>query len=128
MRAALPRNHREERTMSDEQAVPETQGITTVLLSTVDLGPEIEGMAGRQLRMRMVTFAPGAVFGPLHDHKDRPGIVFILQGTITDHRNGVATDYGPGVGWPEDRNTMHWLENRGAVEAVEISVDIVRQG
>ena len=32
-----------------------------------------------------------------------------------------------GVGWPEDRNTTHWLENRGTVPAVEISVDIVRQ-
>jgi len=51
--------------------------------------------------------------------------VWILQGTITDHRSGVATDYGPGVGWPEDRGTLHWLENRGTVPAVEISVDIV---
>jgi len=34
---------------------------------------------------------------------------------------------GPGVGWPEDRNTVHWLENRGSIPAVEISVDIVRQ-
>jgi len=112
--------------MSDEQAGPETKGITVESLATVDLGPEIEGMAGRQLRMRMVTFEPGAVFGPVHDHKDRPGIVYILQGTITDHRNGVTTEYGPGVGWPEDRNTMHWLENRGTVPAVEISVDIIR--
>jgi quercetin dioxygenase-like cupin family protein len=53
-------------------------------------------------------------------------MVYILQGTITDHRNGVAKEYGPGVGWPEDRNTTHWLENRGATPAVEISVDIVR--
>ena len=113
--------------MSNGQVVPETKGITVKLLSTVDLGDEIEGMAGRQIRMRMVTFEPGAVFGPIHDHKDRPGIVYILQGTITDHRNGVATDYGPGVGWPEDRNTFHWLENRTTVPAVEISVDIVRQ-
>jgi hypothetical protein len=29
------------------------------------------------------------------------------------------------VGWPEDRHTVHWLENRGTVSAVEISVDIV---
>ena len=69
-------------------------------------------MDGRELRMRKVTMEPGAVFGPIHDHVDRPGTVFILQGTITDHRDGVATDYGPGVGWPEDRNTLHWLENR----------------
>jgi quercetin dioxygenase-like cupin family protein len=114
--------------MSNEQAAPETKGVTAELLATVDLGPEIEGMAGRQLRMRMVTIEPGGVFGPIHDHKDRPGTVYILQGTITDHRDGVATDYdGPGVGWPEDRNTTHWLENRGTIPAVEISVDIVRQ-
>ena len=107
--------------------VPETKGVAVQLLATLDLGVEIEGMTGRQLRMRLVTIEPGGVFGPLHNHVDRPGLVYILQGTITDHRNGVATDYGLGVGWPEDRNTTHWLENRGAVAAVEISVDIVRQ-
>ena len=112
--------------MSDDQAVPETQGVTTELLATVDLGAEIDGMAGRELRMRLVTMEPGAVYGPLHDHVDRPGLVYILQGTITDHRDGVSTDYGPGAGWPEDRNTLHWLENRGTVPAVEVSVDIVR--
>jgi len=112
--------------MSNGEAVPDTHGVTVTLLATVDLGPEIEGMAGRLLRMRMVTMEPGSVFGPMHDHVDRPGIVYILQGVITDHRNGVATEYGPGVGWPEDRNTMHWLENRGTTTAVEISVDIVR--
>jgi quercetin dioxygenase-like cupin family protein len=113
--------------VSNEEAAPETKGVTTDLLATVDLGPEIEGIAGRQLGMRMVTIEAGGSFGPIHDHIDRPGIVFILQGTITAHRNGVATDYGPGVGWPEDRNTSHWLENRGMIPAVEISVDIVKQ-
>jgi len=108
-------------------AAPETKGVTTELLGTVDLGPEIEDMAGHELRMRLVTIEAGGVFGPVHDHKGRPGIVYILQGTITDHRGGVATDYGPGLGWPEDRNTTHWLENRGTVAAVEISVDIVRR-
>jgi quercetin dioxygenase-like cupin family protein len=113
--------------VSSEQVAPETKGVTAKLLAALDLGPEIEGMAGRQLRMRLFNFEPGAVLGPLHDHKDRPGMVYILQGTITDHRNGVAKDYGPGVGWPEDKSTMHWLENRGTTAAVEISVDIARQ-
>ena len=99
--------------MSNEQVAPETRGVAVKVLATVDLAGEIEGMEGRQLRMRMVTIEPGGVFGPIHDHKGRPGTVYILQGTITDHRNGVATDYGPGVGWPEDRNTTHWLENTG---------------
>lgn len=113
--------------MKDEPAAPETTGVTATLLVTVDLGPEIEGMEGRQLRMRMVTIEPGGVFGPVHDHKGRPGVVYILQGTITDHRDGIAREYGPGVGWPEDRNTTHWLENRGPVPAVEISIDVVRK-
>ncbi len=114
--------------MSDEQSIPESRGVTVELLGTVELADEIEGMAGRQLRMRKVTMEPGAVFGPIHDHVGRPGTVYIVQGTITDHRDGVETDYGPGLGWPEDRNTLHWLENRGTVPAVEISVDIVIQG
>ena len=46
--------------MSKEQVAPETKGVSVKLLATVDLGPEIEGMAGRQLRMRMVTIEPGA--------------------------------------------------------------------
>jgi quercetin dioxygenase-like cupin family protein len=107
--------------------VPETRGVEAELLASIDLGPEIEGMEGLALRMRRFTFAPGAVFGPLHDHVGRPGTVFVLEGTITDHRDGIATDYGPGLGWPEDRTTVHWLENRGTVPATEISVDVVRQ-
>jgi len=111
--------------MSEEESPTETRGVSTELLATVDLGPELEGMAGRQLRMRLVTIEPGGVLGPVHDHTGRPGTVYVLQGTITDHRDGVATEYGPGVGWPEDHTTLHWLENAGTVPAVEISVDIV---
>jgi quercetin dioxygenase-like cupin family protein len=113
--------------LSDELVRPETRGVTVEPLATVDLAREIEGMEGRQLWMRIVTMEPGGVFGPMHDHRDRPGIVYILQGTITDHRDGVATDYGPGAGWPEDRDTLHWLENRGTSTAVELSVDIVER-
>jgi quercetin dioxygenase-like cupin family protein len=113
--------------MDIENVAPDTEGVTVDLLSTVDLGPEIEGMAGLQLRMRMFTIQPGGVVGPLHDHKGRPGVVYVMQGAITDHRDGVAREYGPGVGWPEDKNTTHWLENRSATPAIEISVDIVRQ-
>jgi quercetin dioxygenase-like cupin family protein len=112
--------------MSEDNAVSESRGVTVEPLASVDLGPEIEGLAGRELRMRLVTMEPGAVFGPKHDHRDRPGVVYVLQGTITDHRDGVSTEYGPGPGWPEDRNTQHWLENRGSVAAVEVSIDIIR--
>jgi quercetin dioxygenase-like cupin family protein len=111
----------------ENEPAPEAKGVTVKLLAVLDLGPEIEGLAGRLLRMRLVTIEPGGVFGPVHYHRDRPGMVYVLQGTITDHRDGESREYGPGVGWPEDRNTTHWLDNRGTTPAVEISVDIVRQ-
>lgn len=114
--------------MSERPASPETSGVVVEQLSSVDLAGEIAGLAGYRLRMRMVTIEPGGVYGPVHDHKGRPGTVYVLRGTITDHRDGVSTDYGPGLGWPEDRHTMHWLDNRGTEPAVEISVDIVREG
>lgn len=72
--------------MSNEQVAPETKGVAVKLLATVDLGPEIEGMTGRQLRMRLVTIDPGGVFGPIHSHKDRPGTVYILQGNLRPPR------------------------------------------
>jgi hypothetical protein len=34
--------------MNNEPAVPETRGVTVKVLSTVDLGPEIEGLAPKQ--------------------------------------------------------------------------------
>ncbi len=113
--------------MAIDDAAHESKGVTVDLLSQIDLGLEVEGMAGLRFRMRMVTIEPGGVFGPVHDHKGRPGLVYILQGTITDHRDGATHEYGPGLGWPEDKDTTHWLENRGTTAAVEISVDIVRR-
>ena len=107
--------------MDNDQVAPETKGVTMEVLATVDLGPGARGH-GRSpdSRMRLVTIEPGGVFGPVHDHKGRPGTVYVLQGTITDHRDGVSTDYGPGPGWPEDRSTTHWLENGERTPAVEM--------
>ena len=50
--------------MGHEPGAPETRGVAVEGLATVDLASEIEGMAGHQLRMRMVTIEPGGVFRP----------------------------------------------------------------
>jgi hypothetical protein len=102
--------------MNKKYNISDIKGVTIEELDIMDLGFEIKSMSGYQFRMRKVTFEPGGVFGPVHNHKDR-----------TDHRNGVTKDYGPGLGWPEDKNTIHWLENRGIIPAIEISVDIIKQ-
>jgi len=86
--------------MSKEQVASETKGVTVKLLASVDLGLEIEGMAGRQLRMRMVTIEPGGVFAPIHDHQsiptrelqyeDRSQLIMKLRG-LAERELGIAT-------------------------------------
>ena len=73
---------------SGQQAPPtENKGVKVDVLATIDLGPEIDGMQGCQLRLRLVTTDPGGV-NAIHSHKDRPAVVHVLQGTFTEHREG----------------------------------------
>ena len=103
-----------------------TTGITDKLLSAVNLDSEIAGMAGYRLRTRLITIEPGGATA-IHNHTGRPGTVYILQGTITNHVYNVAKEYGPGPGWPEEKGVTHWIENKGKTPAVEISVDLFKQ-
>jgi len=110
-----------------QQAAPiETKGVTVKQLAAVDLGPEIEGMGGRQLRMRMVTIEPGGVYA-VHNQIDRPVTVYVVHGLITEHRGNVVKEYGAGEAWGETKETMHWLENRGTTPVVMIDADIFKQ-
>ncbi|MES2015881.1 MAG: cupin domain-containing protein [Pseudomonadota bacterium] len=91
----------------------------------MELGPEIEGMSTRQLRLRIVTLAPGGTIA-IHIHKDRPSIEYILQGTVTEYRNGVAKEYGPGEFITADKSTSHGWENKGMVPAILLPFDIFK--
>ncbi len=112
--------------IGQQTAPTENKGITVKQLSSIDLGPEIEGMNGRQLRMRMLTIDPGGFIG-VHSHKDRPGTAYVLQGKITNHRGDMAKEYGVGDTWSEGKETDHWVENKGTTPAILIAVDIFKQ-
>ena len=110
---------------SQQPAPPATKGVTITPLAAVDLGPEIEGMSGRQLRMRRIVIEPGG-FLDFHSHKDRPGTVYVLDGKITETRNGVAKVYGPGEVWFENKETNHRVENKETGPATFVAVDIFK--
>ena len=110
-----------------QQAPPaETKGVKTVPVAAVDLGPEIPGMQGRQLRMRVNTIEPGGVVG-VHNHKDRPGMAYVLQGTVVDHRGSEAKEYHAGGSWTETLGVTHWVENKGTTPAMVLAVDVFKQ-
>ncbi len=98
-------------------------GVELKQIAVMDLGAELPNMQGMRFRMRTVTFPPGSRT-PEHSHQGRPGLVYVLQGTFTEHRNGVTTQYGPGSSWIEDHTTTHWAENLGSVPAVQLSIAI----
>jgi quercetin dioxygenase-like cupin family protein len=112
---------------SGQQAPPtENKGVKIGSLATIDLGPEIDGMQGRQLRLRLVTVEPGGVIA-VHSHKDRPAVVRVLQGTLTEHREGGGgKEYKEGESWSEGKETTHWAENKGTKPTVLIVGDIFK--
>ena len=107
------------------QASPpsENKGLDAKVESTIDLGPDFSGY---QLRLRTITFEPGGVAG-FHSHKERPAFAYILQGQLTELRQGghVKT-LGPGGFITESRDVDHWAENRGTAKVVLIGVDVVK--
>ncbi len=107
-----------------QQSPPkETKGLDAKVMGTVDLGPDIPGL---QLRLRMITFEPGGVVA-IHSHKERPAFAYILQGTLTEFREGGhMKEYGPGGFITESRDVTHWAENKGMAKVVLVGVDIVK--
>ena len=65
-----------------EDAPKGNVGFSTIKTQVVELGDEIEGMSGRQLRLRVLKIEPNGHIG-IHSHKDRPSVVYFLQGTDT---------------------------------------------
>ncbi len=110
-----------------QNAAPtETKGVKVSPPTALDLSGEIDGVAGRQLRMRTVTIEPGGVVG-LHTHNGRPAVAILLQGTLTEHReNGEVLERHPGESWTEGKDVTHWAENKGDGTAVVIAVDVFK--
>ena len=114
--------------MIGQQAPPtESKGVKVDKTIAIDLGPEIDGMQGRQLRMSIVTVEPGGVV-MLHSHKDRPDAVYILQGTLTEYREGGFIKERPeGTLSTAGKDVTHWAENKGTTPVVFIAADIFKQ-
>lgn len=114
--------------VAGQRQVPtQTVGQSEELLRTLPLAPEFDSTAGRTLRMRKVTLAPGGVMA-LHNHVDRPAITYFLQGDVTYHADGKPDMVASaGGGFAEGRAATHWAENTGKVAAVWIAVDIIKQ-
>ena len=109
-----------------QNAPTENKGVTVSSPTFVELANEVEGVAGRQLRMRTVTIEPGGVVA-MHSHKGRPAVAIAQGGTLTEHlENGDVHDHPQGEAWTEANGISHWAENRGSEPVKVIACDVFK--
>lgn len=99
------------------------QGVVSKPLGEIDLSSQIGDIAGRRLRARLITIAPGG-HGAAHSHRGRPTMEYVLQGNVIEIRNGVEVAHGPGEMVMATNEISHWWENRGTVPVVLLPVDV----
>jgi len=109
-----------------QNAPTENKGVKISPPTAIDLSEEIDGVSGRQLRMRLVTLEPGGFVG-VHSHKGRPAVAYVLQGTLTEHVEGKG-DFvrRTGESWTEGKDIVHWAENKGSEPVVVLAVDVFK--
>jgi quercetin dioxygenase-like cupin family protein len=101
----------------------EHKGISVTNLGTISeesLTAQL-GIKGFVLRMRTATIAPGGHIKE-HSHATRPGLVKMVSGTwIEGKPDGEVTwNAGEDVAMLEDKDTVHWVYNRGDTPATAI--------
>ena len=107
-----------------EDAPKDNKGLTAGKATIVELGPEIAGMEGRQLRQRLFTIEPGGHLG-IHSHKDRPAVAYFIQGTVVVTRDdGSSQTFHAGDTTAETKDVTHWHKNVGTDNAILVATDI----
>lgn len=103
-----------------------TKGVTDTVLSAIDLSREPADIAGRTLRLRKLVVQPGGVV-PWHSHGDRPAIIYIVQGTITEYASNCAVPivHKAGEVARETSVTSHWWKNTGHSAVTLLSADVL---
>jgi len=95
---------------ASSKAPEKSHGIKPVVAHQNALEAQIGSMSGYDIRGRTITFAPGAASSE-HSHAERPGMVYVISGTVIEHRNGERLEYSAGDTWIETADTNHWIEN-----------------
>ena len=120
----------EERKLAADRGIKgptQNQGIKSIsVLGTIDLGGEFAAMNGRQLRARELVIEAGGVVA-VHQHDARPGMAYILEGEIIEHRSDQSSfivHKQGGVAF-EKTGVTHWWENKTNLPVRALVVDVV---
>ena len=102
-----------------------THGLDVEPVYLSPLGAQIPEMKGFEYRARRIVVNPGAATND-HSHADRPGIVYVVEGTLDEYRKGEKRVVSAGDTWLESAETVHWFENTSDKKAVILAFDLVK--
>lgn len=105
----------------------EPAGVTDKVIGSIDLGMKAVALKDEQFRLRQLVVQPGGVV-PWHSHGERPAIIYVVKGAITEYRSNcsvpiehkageVTTEFGADL--------AHWWKNNTRHPAVLLSSDIL---
>jgi quercetin dioxygenase-like cupin family protein len=99
--------------------------VTDNVLTRIDLVNEPVMLKDHALRLRRLVVQPGGIV-PWHTHTDRPAIIYIISGTITEYRSTCKMPivHKAGQSTAEVKGTSHWWKNTGKKTVVLLSADL----
>jgi quercetin dioxygenase-like cupin family protein len=101
------------------------KSVTDKVLKRIDLVNEPVMLKDHALRQRRLVIKPGGIV-PWHSHTDRPAIIYIITGTITEYSSTCAVPivHRAGESTAEVKGTSHWWKNSTRKTVVLLSADL----
>jgi quercetin dioxygenase-like cupin family protein len=126
--AAMAADCPADQVVADGQGQPmgaiEPKDVTDMVLASIDLAKEKVAADGHQFRMRQLEIQPGGIV-PWHSHADRPALIYVVSGEITEYASTCAIPLVHKTGDVSvDAGRSHWWKNTGKKPVVLISADI----
>lgn len=111
--------------MGQKMSTAKPKSVTDTVLTRIDLVNEPVMLKDHALRLRRLIVQPGGIV-PWHSHTDRPAIIYIISGTITEYRSTCAAPiaHKAGESTAEVKGTSHWWKNTGKKTVVLLSADV----
>jgi quercetin dioxygenase-like cupin family protein len=103
--------------------------VADTVIGTVKLADEpAVGVPDRLFRLRRLVIKPGGEV-PWHSHEDRPAIIYVVQGEVTEYASTctVPIVHRAGDVAPETHATAHWWKNTGRKTAILLSADLFHE-
>ncbi|UEM07378.1 cupin domain-containing protein (plasmid) [Skermanella rosea] len=100
--------------------------VTDKVVASIDVAKEPAAIQDRQFRLRRIEVKPGGVV-PWHSHEDRPAIIYVIKGEITEYASTCAVPivHKAGESTAERHGVSHWWKNTGKGTAVLLSADLL---